>query len=150
MHAVLRPLLIFVLLVVIFRLTGKRSIGEITTFDFLLLLIVSESVSNALLAGDSSITGATIAVITLVGCDVALSLAKQQWPWLDRVLEDIPVVLYQHGRLHRLRMRKERISVDDILEAAREYHGLEQLDQIESAVLERRGIITIIPRTPSP
>jgi uncharacterized membrane protein YcaP (DUF421 family) len=142
-------LLIYVLLVVIFRLTGKRSIGEITTFDFLLLLVVSEAVSSALLANDTSVTGAMVAVITLVGLDVMLSVAKNRWRGLDRLLEDVPVVLYQEGRLHQERLRRERIAVDDILESARRGHGLERLDQIERAILERRGFISIIPRTPA-
>jgi uncharacterized membrane protein YcaP (DUF421 family) len=148
MHAVLRPLLIYVMLVLVFRLTGKRSIGEITTFDFLLLLVISEAVSSALLADDSSITGAAIAVMTLIGLDVALSLAKNRWPTLDRLLEDVPVVLYHDGKLVKERMAKERIAEDDILEAARELHGLERFDQIEKAVLERRGYITIVPKSP--
>lgn len=148
MHAVLRPLLIYVMLVLVFRLTGKRSIGEITTFDFLLLLVISEAVSSALLADDASITGAAIAVMTLIGLDVALSLAKNRWPTLDRLLEDVPVVLYHDGKLVKERMSKERIAEDDILEAARELHGLERFDQIEKAVLERRGYITIVPKSP--
>jgi uncharacterized membrane protein YcaP (DUF421 family) len=145
-HAIVRPFLIYLMLLVVFRLTGRRSIGEITTFDFILLLVVSEAVSSALLAGDDSLTGALIAVITLVGIDVLLSLAKHRWEWLDRLLEDVPVVLYHDGELQQERMQKERISVDDILESARLSHGLERLDQISSAVLERRGIISIIPR----
>jgi uncharacterized membrane protein YcaP (DUF421 family) len=146
MNAVLRPLLIYVMLLAIFRITGKRSIGEISTFDFILLLVVSEAVSSALLADDASITAATIAVVTLVGFDLLLSLAKRQWPALGRALEDVPVVLYHDGTLQQERMARERISVDDILESARRHHGLTRLDQIETAVLERRGVISIMPR----
>lgn len=146
MHSVIRPLILFVMLVVIFRLTGKRSVGEITVFDFLLLLVVSEAASGALLADDSSFTGSLLAVITLVGCDVAMSLVKQRWPRIERMLDDVPVVLYQDGRLKQERLEKERIGVDDILEAARQVHGLERLDQIDKVVLERRGVISIIPR----
>jgi uncharacterized membrane protein YcaP (DUF421 family) len=146
MNAVLRPLLIYLLLLLVFRLTGKRSIGEITTFDFILLLVVSEAVSSALLAQDHSITAALIAVVTLVGLDILLSLAKQKWQWLDRALEDVPVVLYRDGKLQQERLVKERITVDDILESARLYHGIDRMDQIQMAVLERRGVISIIPR----
>lgn len=146
MNAVLRPLLIYVLLLVVFRLTGKRSVSEITTFDLVLLLVVSEAVSSALLADDSSITAALIAVVTLVGIDVILSLAKHKWQWLDRALEDVPVVLYRDGKVQQERLDKERISIDDILESARLGHGIDSLDRIQSAVLERRGVISIIPR----
>ncbi len=146
MNAVLRPALIYVVLLLIFRLTGKRSIGEITTFDFLLLLVISEALSSALLADDHSITAALIAAITLIGLDVGLSLAKRNWPALDRVLEDEPVVLYLDGKLQQERLRKERVSEDDILEAARQAHGIDSLDDIRCAVLERRGKISVMPR----
>ena len=143
--AVVRPALIYVSLLVIFRLTGKRAVGEISTFDFLLLLIISEAVSSALVAEDTTVSGALIAAATLVALDLVLTLAKQALPTLDRVLEDEPVVLYLDGKLQEERLRKERVGVDDILEAARELHGLTSLDQVRCAVLERRGRITIIP-----
>jgi len=145
MSSVIRPLLIYFTLLLVFRLTGKRSIGEITTFDFLLLLIISEAVSSALLADDLSVTGAVIAATTLVVTDIVLSLAKQRWPALDRLLEDEPVILLLDGKLQHERLRKERVDESDILEAARETQGLDRLDQIRCAVLERRGRISIIP-----
>lgn len=145
MNAVLRPALIYIALLAIFRLTGKRSIGEITTFDFLLLLVISEAVSSALLADDHSITAALIAALTLVGLDVALSMAKRAAPAIDRFLEDEPVVIYMNGKLQEERMRKERVCVEDILESARQNHGIDSMDQIRVAVLERRGKISIIP-----
>ncbi len=143
--AVVRPAIIYLSLMLIFRLTGKRSIGEISTFDFLLLLVVSEAVSEALLAGDTSLIGAVLAATTLVGIDVLMSLAKRQWPAFGRILEDEPVVLYFNGKLQAERLRKERVSEGDILEAARLDHGIDSLDMIHAAVLERRGKISIIP-----
>jgi uncharacterized membrane protein YcaP (DUF421 family) len=145
MPAVLRPLLIYFGLLVLVRITGKRSLGEVTTFDFILLLIIAETVQSALLAHDMSMTGAAVALITLLLLDVALSALKHRWRWLDRLMEDEPVVLYADGKLMRERMDKERIDVGDILEAARRMHGLEHLDEIRSAVLERRGTISVIP-----
>jgi uncharacterized membrane protein YcaP (DUF421 family) len=144
MGAVLRPLAVYFCLLVLFRITGKRSLGEITSFDFVVLLIISEAVSKALLAADGSLTGALIAVITLLLLDVMLSLITRRSPLLARLLEDEPVVLVTEGRLHGDRMRGERVTTSDILEAARE-HGIEKLDQIKLAVLERRGTISIIP-----
>lgn len=147
MDTVFRPVLVYIILLVIFRLTGKRSIGEITTFDFILLLVVGEAVSAGMLADDRSLTGALTAAVTLVGLDVALSLAKHRWPGLDRLLEDVPALLYHKGKFQRERMNRERISVDDILESARLQHGIDSLDEIESAVLEKRGVISVMPRS---
>lgn len=145
MHMVLRPLLIYFVLLVVFRLSGKRSLGEITAFDFLLLLIISETVSNALLGGDQSITAALVAAVTLLGTDTLLAMVKRGRPLLARLLEDEPVVLARDGRLHEDRLRAERVTADDVHEAARR-DGIADLADVRLAVLERRGSISIIPR----
>ena len=107
--------------------------------------MISETVSSGLLAEDHSITAAIIAAVTLIGADVAMSIAKRRWPTLDKILEDEPVVIYLDGKLQEERMRMERVSVDDILESARQNHGIDSIDQVRIAVLERRGKISIIP-----
>jgi uncharacterized membrane protein YcaP (DUF421 family) len=145
MNAVLRPLFIYVCLLIIFRITGKRALGEITNFDFVVLLIVSECVSSGLLAQDYSLTGAVLAVSTLLFLDLTLSLLKQRFRRLARILEDEPVHIMERGKLFTDRMNKERVDEDDILEAARSSHGIENMRDIDSAVLERHGTISIIP-----
>jgi len=145
MDAVIRPFVIYFALLVLFRITGKRALGDLTSFDFVVLLIVSECVSAGLLANDFSLTGALLAVTTLLVLDLALSLLKQRFKGLARVLEDDPVHLMRDGKLLPERMQKERVDEQDILEAARSHHGLERMDQIDSAVLERHGTISIIP-----
>ena len=145
MHAVIRPFVIYFALLLLFRITGKRALGDLTSFDFVVLLIVSECVSAALLANDFSLTGALLAVTTLLVLDLALSLLKQRFKLLARILEDEPVHLMRQGKLLTDRMAKERVDEEDILEAARTTHGLERMDQIDSAVLERHGTISIIP-----
>jgi uncharacterized membrane protein YcaP (DUF421 family) len=116
-----------------------------TTFDFVLLLIVSESVQQGLVAENRSITAAILVVMTLVMIDLVLSFAKQKWHGLERVMDGVPVLLVEHGRALTEPMRKERIDEDDILEAARKTRGLEKLEQIRYAVLERNGGISIVP-----
>ena len=145
MSAVLRPLLIYISLLLAFRLSGKRTLGEITSFDFVVLLIVSEAVSSSLLSSDTSLTGAMLAVLTLLFLDLLLAALKLRMPRLARLLEDEPVQLMRDGRLLREHMAAERVDEDDILEAARKTHGIDRLDAIDAAVLERRGTISIIP-----
>ncbi|MCU0627131.1 MAG: DUF421 domain-containing protein [Gemmatimonadaceae bacterium] len=140
---VLRPLLVYFALLLVFRLTGKRTLGQITSFDFLVLLIISEAVSNALLASDHSLTAAVVAAITLLATDTALARLKRGRPRLSRLLEDEPVVLVDDGQLHHDRLHGEHVTLDDILEAARR-EGLTDLAQVRLAVLERRGTIAII------
>jgi uncharacterized membrane protein YcaP (DUF421 family) len=146
MDLVVRGLAIYLFLLLIFRVSGKRSLRNATTFDFVLLLIVAETTQQALVGDDASLTGACVLIVVLVGTDVFLSLVKRWSPRLDRLIEGQPLVILRNGvPLHR-RMYVERIDEEDILAAAREGHGLERLEQIKRAVLERNGAISIVPR----
>jgi uncharacterized membrane protein YcaP (DUF421 family) len=78
--------------------------------------------------------------------NVVLSLVANRWKKFDRLIESVPLIIVQDGRPLLDRMTKERISEDEIMEAAREFHGLEALAQVKYAILERNGHITIIPK----
>ncbi len=146
MEAVVRAMLIYFFLLVVFRVTGKRSLAQITSFDFVLLLIIGEATQQALLGDDYSVINAAIVIATLVGMELVLSLLKEWWPTLDPVLDSVPLVVVREGRVLHDRMKHERVDVGDVLAAARELHGLERLDQIKYAVIERSGGITIVPK----
>ena len=146
MDGVLRSLGIYVFLLLLFRIAGKRSLAQITTFDFILLLIISETTQQALLGDDRSVVNAVVVMSTLVGADIALSVAKQRWPSLERWMEGLPVIVLRDGEPLRDRMRGLRLDEDDILTAAREAHGIERLDQIKYAVVERSGGVSIVPK----
>jgi uncharacterized membrane protein YcaP (DUF421 family) len=94
---------------------------------------------------DNSITNAFLLVLTLVGLDVLLSLAKQRLTRLERLVDGVPVIIIADGQVREREMRKERIDVGDVLAAARSHHGLERLDQIKYAVIEQSGEITVVP-----
>jgi uncharacterized membrane protein YcaP (DUF421 family) len=142
--AILRAALLYLFLLLVFRLAGTRILGRITTFDFVLLLVISETTGQALVA-DGHLGTALLAILTLVGLDIALALAKQRWAVIDRWLEGTPLVLVENGRPIRERMQRQQIDESEILCSAREHHGLERLDQIRFAILERSGAISIIP-----
>lgn len=146
MDSVLRAAVTYGVLLVIFRISGKRSLAQITTFDFIVLLIIGESVEGSLQADDRSVTNATLVVGTLMGLDIALSVLKQKFRLLDRWLDDMPLILVENGQPLSERMKQVRVDVDDVLAAGRELQGLERMDQIKYAVLERSGGISIIPR----
>lgn len=144
--AILRAALLYLFLLLVFRLAGTRILGRITTFDFVLLLVISETTGQALVA-EGHLTAALLAILTLVGLDICLALAKQRWALLDRWLEGAPLVLVEDGRPIQERMEREQIDANEILCSAREHHGLERMDQIRYAILERSGAISIIPRS---
>jgi uncharacterized membrane protein YcaP (DUF421 family) len=145
MDAVLRALTIYLILMVIFRLSGKRGLADVTTFDFILLLIISEATQNALLGNDYSLTNAAVIIVTLVTVDIVLSIVTSRSVKVEKLLSDVPTIVVEDGRVLDDRMSKLRMSVDDVLEQARVGHGLERLDQIKYAVVERSGTISIIP-----
>jgi uncharacterized membrane protein YcaP (DUF421 family) len=146
MDAVLRGAITYLIVWLIFRVAGKRSLAETTTFDFVLLLIISETTQSALTNNDNSFTNTILLVTTLVGIDVALSLWKQRSERVDKLLDGVPLLILADGIPIAERLDKERVGEDDILAAARRYHGLERLEQVKYAVLERNGGITIIPK----
>lgn len=149
MDSVIRGALTYFFLLLVFRMSGKRSLAEITTFDAVLLLIISEATQEALTDADQSMTNAALVVLTLVGLDLLLQVCGLRWPSVDKLLNGTPLVLIEDGHVHKDRLKRMHVSEDDILEQARAVFGLERLDQIKHAVLERNGGITVIPRTVS-
>jgi uncharacterized membrane protein YcaP (DUF421 family) len=147
MNPILRTTIVFFFLMVVFRLAGKRSLAQITSFDFVLILIIGEATQNALIGQDYSLTNSALVIMTLVMLDITLSLVKARFPRVERYLDDLPLVVVEDGRALRDRMRQARVDEDDVLAAARELQGLERLDQVKYAVLERSGGITVIPKS---
>lgn len=145
MNPVMRGIIIYVFLLIIFRIMGKRSLSETTTFDFILLLIISEVTQQALVGKDFSLTGSMILIGTLISVDLLFSFVKDRFPLLGKVMEGMPLVIVDKGVPLKKRMNKSRVDEDDILEAARISFGLERMEQIKYAVLEKDGTISIIP-----
>lgn len=146
MDLVIRGIVVYLFLLLIFRISGKRSLRSATTFDFVLLLIIAETTQQALVGDDASITGAFLLIVVLVGTDILLSLLKRWLPRVDRLLEGQALVVLRHGVPLKQRMHVERIDDDDILSAAREMRGVDRLEDIDRAVLEKNGVISVVPR----
>jgi uncharacterized membrane protein YcaP (DUF421 family) len=146
MDEVIRSIGVYAILMLIFRFSGKRSLAETTPFDFVLLLIFSEALQAALVDNDNSVTAALTVVLTLVILNIGMSVLKQRSGRLELLLEGVPIIVVEDGKLLHDRMRRARIDEGDILAAARQNQGIERIDQIKSAVLERSGGISIIPK----
>jgi uncharacterized membrane protein YcaP (DUF421 family) len=145
MDAILRGASVYIVLLIVFRISGRRTLGEMTPFDFVLLLIIAETTQQALLGDDFSVTNAFLLITTLVLIDIVISYMKTRFDRFDRILDGLPMVLVEHGQPLRERLRKSRLDEHDILAAARRSQGLERMDQIKYAVLETDGGISIIP-----
>jgi uncharacterized membrane protein YcaP (DUF421 family) len=145
MHTVFRGLAVYVFLLLVFRIAGKRTLAETTTFDLVLLLILSETIQQALVDNDSSMTSGFLLVLTLVTLNVLFSMLKVRYPSFERWIDGLPVIVVENGKALTDRMKRLRLDEDDVMEAARELQGLERLEQIKYAVVERSGRITIVP-----
>jgi len=148
MEPVLRALGCYLLLLIVVRLSGKRGLAQVTIFDLVLLLLISQAVGQALIGNDSSLTTAAVITVTLVVINRANDAAAHRWADMSHVLEDAPLVLIEDGHVHDDRLAHMKIRIDDVLETARLEEGVERLEQIKHAVLERSGAISIIPADP--
>ncbi|MBM3104084.1 DUF421 domain-containing protein [Pseudomonas sp. P66] len=144
MDSILRAAGMYVALMLLFRVAGRRSLGDLTTFDFVLLLIIGEATQQALLGDDFSFVNAMLVISTLIVLDVGLSLAKLNSKRLARLLDGHATLVVEHGRFLHHRMRRARLTEDDILESARDSQGIEKLEQIKFAIIERNGKISVI------
>jgi uncharacterized membrane protein YcaP (DUF421 family) len=145
METVFRAFAIYVVLLVILRLSGRRTMGQMTAFDFVLLLVIGQATQQALIGDDFSITTAAILIVTLVTTDIGLAYVKEYLPKIEIVLDGQPLILLQDGKPLQDRLQKARVSEADILHSARFSQGLVSLDQIRYAILETDGKISIIP-----
>ena len=145
MEPVLRALGCYLLLLIVVRLSGKRGLAQVTIFDLILLLLISPTVGQALIGNDSSLTTAAVITVTLVVINRASDAAAHRWADMSHVLEDAPLVLIENGHVHDERMAHMKVRLDDVLERARLDEGVERLEQIKHAILERSGAISIIP-----
>lgn len=144
---ILRTAVAWLGLIVLLRLSGRRTLGEMSPSDFVVLLIAGDMIQQSLLGDDASLTSGFIVVVTLLTLSIAYAKAKSLWPAAIRAVEGVPTVLIREGVPDARQMRACRVAMDDILEAAR-LNGLCEPEEIRFAVLEIDGAISIIPRAP--
>ena len=148
MDSVLRALAMYLALMVLFKIAGRRSLAELTTFDFVLLMIIGEATQQALLGDDFSLTNAFLVIITLIAVDVGFSLLKQRSSWVSRLIDGEQTIIVENGKLLHRRLRHARLVEADVMEAARSSQGIETIDQIKFAIIERNGKISVIRQDP--
>lgn len=149
MDSVLRAAAVYFVVLVLVRISGRRTRAQMTNFDFVLLLIISEATQNAMIGDDFSVTNGVLVIGTLILLNIGLSLLKDRFRSVDELVDGVPTVLVADGELMVREMRRSRVGLEDILHAARDKEGLERLDQIKYAVLEVSGGISVIPKEPA-
>jgi uncharacterized membrane protein YcaP (DUF421 family) len=146
---IVRCVIVYVSLLLVFRLTGKRQLGQLTAFDLVVLLIISELVQNAMIGEDHSLTGGLLSVATLVILNGFVAWLTFRSKRAERLVEHTPTVLVRHGRVLWDNVRREHITPAEFRSALRQ-QGVISLRRIRFVLLEEDGKLSIIRRTPSP
>lgn len=141
----LRSTLIYLAMVAAFRIFGKREVGQFTLIDLVLILLVANAVQPAMTGPDTSLTGGLVIIGTLVIENRAIAWARARIPFVQRLLESTPTVLARDGKWITKALDREELSVEDCEMAMRE-HGIEKVAEVELAVLEPDGVISVVPR----
>jgi uncharacterized membrane protein YcaP (DUF421 family) len=141
-----RVAVLYGFLLVVFRLSGKRTLAQMTSFDLVLVMVIGDATQQALIGDDFTMGTALVAISALVLFDVGLGFAKARWAVVDRLVDGLPLILVDRGTPFTDRMAREGVDIGDILAAGREQHGLRGLDEIDFAVLERSGRLSIVAK----
>jgi uncharacterized membrane protein YcaP (DUF421 family) len=143
LQIVLRTVVIYLVILFGLRVAGKREIGQMTVFDLVVLLLIANAVQNAMVGPDVSLTGGILAAIVLLVLNAIVAQMRLRWPWLRQLVEGSPTVLVLHGETISKNLYRE--GIDQVaLEAALREHGVDDVRDVEMAVLEVDGSISVI------
>lgn len=145
MDIVLRAVIVFCFLLLLTRIIGRRELSSLQPFDLILIIILGDAVQQGLTQDDYSLTGAFLAIGTIAVLQVFVSWIGFRFPRARPVLEGTPIVVVEDGDVIERNAKRERLSVDEIREAAR-LQGIGHLDEVRWAVLETNGQITFIKK----
>jgi uncharacterized membrane protein YcaP (DUF421 family) len=146
---VLRPVLVYAFLVVGLRLAGKRELAQLNPFDLVVLLTLSNTVQNAIIGNDNSVTGGLVGAAALLLVNYVVVRFLYRHETLDRFVEGEPDALIENGKIRMDRLERELITQAE-LETAAHKQGFDSLADIRRAVLEPGGSITFVARVPAP
>jgi uncharacterized membrane protein YcaP (DUF421 family) len=145
---ILRPVIVYAFLVIGLRLAGKRELAQLNPLDLVVLLTLSNTVQNAIIGDDNSVTGGVVGATTLLVMNYLVVRFLHQHATVERLVEGGATILIADGELQHSGCERELISVEELESAARR-QGLENLQAVKSAVLEPGGTITFIPKSPT-
>ncbi len=149
LEKVLRAVFVYAFLVVGLRLAGKRELAQLNPFDLVVLLTISNTVQNAIIGDDNSVTGGVIGASTLLLVNFIVVRFLYRHERLDRLVEGAPDLLMENGTVNTARLKREMITLSELETAARK-QGFGSLADVDRAVLEPGGGITFVARQPKP
>ena len=142
-----RTAIVYIVLLAGVRLAGKREIGQLTPFDLVVLLLISNAVQNAMTGPDTSVTGGVTAAASLLVINAAVAQVRMRSMRIRRWVEGVPIVLVAHGEIQFRNLLRERMTEDELMAALRQ-HEVSDVSCVELAMLEVDGTVTVIRRVP--
>lgn len=147
LEKILRPIIVYVFLIVGLRLSGKRELAQLNPFDLVVLLTLSNTVQNAIIGDDNSVTGGIIGATALLAVNYLVIRFLYSHEKLDKLVEGEADVLVENGAVRHDRLKKELITVEELASAARK-QGFEDLSEVQKCVLESGGTLTFVAHKP--
>ena len=149
LNIALRTGIVYLALLLGLRLTGKRQVGQMTPFDFLLLLLLANAVQNAMTGPDTSLAGGLVAAATLFTANIVVAWIARRNRGLEKLVEGSPALLIRRGQIITQNLQREGITRDDLLRALRE-HGVSTVEDVRSAILEVDGTVSVLREDEAP
>jgi uncharacterized membrane protein YcaP (DUF421 family) len=143
LEKVLRSLTVYVFLLVAFRLIGKRQVAQMTPFDLIVLLIISNILQNAMIGPDNSVLGGMIGATTILAANWLVGYVAFSSPRAGRMIEGVPTILVHHGNVIEANMRREDFSREDLLSNLRS-QGVFDIKEVRAAILEPSGKLSVL------
>ena len=144
-EVILRTAVVYLFLVVVLRISGKREVGQLSVLELVVILVISDAVQNSMVGENTTLWGGLVAVLTLLGLDIALKWAVGRSRRLRGVVEGEPRLLVRDGKLLEKALREEGVDAEEVRRAVRR-QGLARVEDVRLAVLETDGTISVIPR----
>lgn len=142
---ILRGAAVYLVVLLMVRISGKRTVGQFTPFDLIVVVLLGESVGHSMVGGDESLSGGLILAGTLLGLNWLVGFISARAPRFDRMIEGRPVLIARNGELFHDVLRQQSLNVKDFETAMREV-DCNDLSKVELAMLETSGHITVITK----
>lgn len=145
---ILRPIIVYIFLIVGLRLSGKRELAQLNPFDLIVLLTLSNTVQNAIIGNDNSVTGGLIGAASLLAVNYLVVRFLYDHRKIDQLVEGSADVLIENGKIHEHKLKKELITKEELAAAARK-QGFDSLSEVQQCVLEPGGTLSFTARKPA-
>jgi uncharacterized membrane protein YcaP (DUF421 family) len=143
LELVARAVVVYLGLLVALRLAGRRELAQMTSFDLVLLLLISNAVQNSINAGDNSLGAGLVSALTLLVLNKAVGWAVWRWRWVERLLQGQPLRIVTDGKIHMGNLRREQLTLAELRSALRK-QGVDRITECARVVLEPDGTLSVL------